>query len=264
MKVLELNLVVEMNRIPANTRNSLIRTLTALAICLVSAITANAQQNRAVIRMVPEPSTRISSHLTVQDRISSRKGSAVLRVPESTGPDQTRGQDFNKQDSKSNDAPSENELKIVLQPDEGGNDVQPRAGQRPAFGPWPEKSIRQISLNIRDDSEAPKDRTSELMIAPRTPWVEFNPTQKVFAWAAPDIKYQPLYFEDVALERYGQTCGHSQTAISALRFSKALVVLPNQMHNNRPRSCDYPLGFCRPGNVAPYTSQRYCSGHRRK
>lgn len=130
-------------------------------------------------------------------------------------------------------------------------------------GQWPLKGIRAISLDIREKGdEAPEDVASGLVNSQAGRWNSFNASPKVFAWAAPNIRYQPLYFEDVALERYGQTKGHCrQAAHSAVHFFTSAVLLPLHMHHERPASCDYPLGFCRPGADVPYTHKRLCYGH---
>ncbi|MEL7499171.1 MAG: hypothetical protein AAFN77_16305 [Planctomycetota bacterium] len=128
---------------------------------------------------------------------------------------------------------------------------------------WPAKTIQQIQIDIREtEQRIPADRSFELsgFGGPAS-----RPTSsKVFAWAAPDIRYQPLYFEDVALERYLQTRPPFQQSVaSGLHFFKSLVLLPHQMRHDHPASCDYPLGFCRPGNQIPYTIQRQYFGRPR-
>jgi len=136
---------------------------------------------------------------------------------------------------------------------------------RPAFGPWPKKGIRGIGIDIRETSvSVPDDVSHQLLGASGSDWTQFRPQQKIFAWAAPDIRYQPLYFEDVALERYGTTAGpYHQSCISAFHFFKDFVFLPHQMRHDFPGSCDHPLGFCRPGNTTPYTIQRHYFGRPR-
>lgn len=73
-------------------------------------------------------------------------------------------------------------------------------------------------------------------------------------WCAPNIRYNPLYFEDVGLERYGYDCGDAvQPGISALHFGVSMAFLPFNVFRQPPWSCTYPLGFCRPGSYAPQT-----------
>jgi hypothetical protein len=46
--------------------------------------------------------------------------------------------------------------------------------------------------------------------------------------------YQPLYFEEVNLERYGRTCGHLQPVASSLRFFATIPMLPYAMTVSHP------------------------------
>lgn len=125
---------------------------------------------------------------------------------------------------------------------------------------WPAKSIREVRIDVRESGgRFPDDRSIEMMSFGGP--VSRPASAKVFAWAAPNIKYQPLYFEEVALERYGQTLPPNQQAVaSGIHFFKSLVTLPHQMRHDAPSSCDYPLGFCRPGNTISYTIQRHYFG----
>jgi hypothetical protein len=135
--------------------------------------------------------------------------------------------------------------------------------ERVAFGPWPAKNINDIRIDIRELSDkAPGDRSSQLIGYSPKQWTEFTPTPKVFAWVAPDIRYQPLFFEDVALERYGQTLPpYRQTVVSAIRMTNSFFLFPNHMRHDPIFSCDYPLGFCRPGDMVDYTLQQQYLGH---
>ncbi|MEM9943028.1 MAG: hypothetical protein AAF939_15805 [Planctomycetota bacterium] len=137
-------------------------------------------------------------------------------------------------------------------------EAQPTPPKRPAFGPWPLKGIREIGLDVRDISDSqPEDRSAQLVESKKTSWTQFAATEKVFAWMAPNIRYQPLYFEDVALERYGQTLpAYRQSVKSGIHFFKSMYLLPHQIRKQHPLSCDSPLGFCRPGNCVDYTIQR--------
>lgn len=124
-------------------------------------------------------------------------------------------------------------------------------------GQWPRKSISAISLDVREKKGGPKGIAGQLMETQKNVWSEFSPEFKIFAWVAPDIRYQPLYFENVALERYGQTSGpRSEYLSSTANFFTSAVLLPYHMRRDAPASCDYPLGFCRPGDVVPCSKQR--------
>jgi hypothetical protein len=75
----------------------------------------------------------------------------------------------------------------------------------------------------------------------------------IFAWKASALCHKPLYFEDVQLERYGQTPSPLfQPLLSAARFYLVLPALPYMMGLEPPCECIYPLGYYRPGSCAPF------------
>lgn len=76
--------------------------------------------------------------------------------------------------------------------------------------------------------------------------------ENVFAWEASNVHYNPLYFEDFALERYGHTypC-FVQPFASVGRFGVQFLGLPYQMAIDPVCKDIYPLGFYRPGECTP-------------
>ncbi len=75
-------------------------------------------------------------------------------------------------------------------------------------------------------------------------------------WAPTELTHQPLYFDDVPLERYGQS--HAplfQPLISGARFFGTLPVLPYKMGLDRPHDRISTLGYYRPGTPAPCVAQ---------
>lgn len=124
---------------------------------------------------------------------------------------------------------------------------------------WPKHSMATISMSLAESGRVPEDRSELLQEFGRIGPV--SDTVKVFGWEAPSIRYQPLYFEDVALERYGQTLpDYRQSIRSAIHFGKAMTGLGFQLQETPSRSCDSPLGFCRPGTCVPQTTQRHFFG----
>ena len=118
---------------------------------------------------------------------------------------------------------------------------------------------RSLRVNIAElNATIPSDQSGEL-IAQSLGKALVVPSEKRFAWAAPDIRYQPLYFENVPHERYGQTpegCEIRQTVLSAAHFFGSAALLPYKLLDQHPQSCDGPLGFCRPGSETPFVWQR--------
>jgi hypothetical protein len=73
-----------------------------------------------------------------------------------------------------------------------------------------------------------------------------------YTWKASGLCHKPLYFEEMALERYGHTWGpFLQPPISAAHFFTSVVLLPYQMGVHPPQECIYDLGYYRYGSCAP-------------
>jgi len=74
-----------------------------------------------------------------------------------------------------------------------------------------------------------------------------------FTWKASALCHKPLYFEEVALERYGHTMGPVLGPVhSGAHFFLNIAFLPYKMGINPPHECQYALGYYRPGNCAPW------------
>ena len=74
----------------------------------------------------------------------------------------------------------------------------------------------------------------------------------MYAWEASNICYNPLYFEDPQLERYGHTYPFFvQPFVSIGRFTVQAIGLPYQMVIDPCYSHVFPLGYYRPGECAP-------------
>lgn len=121
------------------------------------------------------------------------------------------------------------------------------------------RPISEISLDIREsDVRLPRDRSTELQDYVTHDWTLVNSPELAVWWAAPNIRYGQLYFEDVALERYGQTCGpHKQVTASAAHLFCSIWAVPFQMWTAPAGSCDTPLGYCRPGSCTDLQRQRF-------
>jgi len=73
-----------------------------------------------------------------------------------------------------------------------------------------------------------------------------------YHWLASNQYHNPLYFEDVSLERYGHS-HHDlvQPFVSVGKFGTQLIGLPYQMAINPIHRKQYTLGWYRPGDWAP-------------
>lgn len=97
--------------------------------------------------------------------------------------------------------------------------------------------------------EETEDYVAELS---ETPYEGREIPESLFMWEASNLYHNPLYFQDVQLERYGHT-HHDllQPFASAGLFSAQLIGLPYQMAIDPIHECKYPLGWYRPGEYAP-------------
>ena len=73
-----------------------------------------------------------------------------------------------------------------------------------------------------------------------------------FQWTASNLMYNPLYFQDVGLERYGHD-HHPliQPAMSVGLFMGQFLALPYQLAMHPVCDEEYPLGYYRPGEPTP-------------
>jgi|GEM_PF-704513 hypothetical protein len=72
------------------------------------------------------------------------------------------------------------------------------------------------------------------------------------SWTASAICQQPLFFEDVTLERYGYTAGpFLQPFRSGAHFFTNIAIMPYRAGIHPINECIYTLGYFRPGTPAP-------------
>jgi hypothetical protein len=79
-------------------------------------------------------------------------------------------------------------------------------------------------------------------------------TETTMTFKASGSCHKPLYFEEPQLERYGHEWGPVvQPVISTANFVKNAAFLPYKMGIHPMNECQYPLGYYRPGECAPWT-----------
>ncbi len=73
-------------------------------------------------------------------------------------------------------------------------------------------------------------------------WTDSNPPVPMYPFA-----YNPIYIEDMNLERCGLSCGCCvQPVVSGLHFFGSIALLPYKVLVSPPCSCVYPPGECPP------------------
>jgi hypothetical protein len=126
----------------------------------------------------------------------------------------------------------------------------------------PQTPADQLGTNIEPPAgELPIDCTAEALrrdAADRGQFFglrDWEPT--LFHWAASELCHEPLYFEELMLERYGHSmCCPLQPVISSAHFFATLPVLPYKMGLDPAHCAFYDLGFERPGSCAPNLAPR--------
>lgn len=77
-----------------------------------------------------------------------------------------------------------------------------------------------------------------------------------WSWEPTALCYNPLWFQDINLERYGWHYGCAQTIVSSVKFAADTALLPYKLIAECPCDCVYTLGYDRPGNCVPYRCYR--------
>lgn len=88
-------------------------------------------------------------------------------------------------------------------------------------------------------------------------------TLQTVTWRSPNFAHRPLYFQETNLERYGNRTGKWQTVRSGAHFFKTVALLPYNVAANPPKTCEYAMGYYRPGNCNPAHRDNYCMDRRR-
>jgi hypothetical protein len=94
-----------------------------------------------------------------------------------------------------------------------------------------EKPLGEIEFTNSTESEKTPSSEASKVLAAEAP-IYVTPFARTLA--APNrypiaAMHNPLYFEDIGLERYGHTFGCTQTAVSAARFLAQTAILPYQV-----------------------------------
>jgi len=114
------------------------------------------------------------------------------------------------------------------------------------------RDLKQINELGTDITATRGDFPTECALA-NDPFMPRAWAPTTFTWKASGLCHKPLYFEDVALERYGHSWGpYLQPILSGAHFFITFPILPYKMGLYPPCECMYTLGYYRPGNCAPY------------
>ncbi len=125
-------------------------------------------------------------------------------------------------------------------------DEQPPPGDRPTD---------QIQATLRVSGEVPASAAQQYFSTQTTAgaWSGRGWSPSSYQWEASALYHQPLYFEDVPLERYGHSLRPPfQPLLSGAKFFATLPFLTYKMVLEPPNEPIYALGYYRPGSPAPW------------
>ena len=127
-----------------------------------------------------------------------------------------------------------------------GNVEQPPPENRP---------IDQLQTNVRVTGEVPPSAALQYFsnTAELGTWSGRGWSQSCYQWEASALCHQPLYFEDVPLERYGHALPPPfQPLLSGAKFFATIPFMSYKMVLEPPNERVYALGYYRPGSPAPW------------
>lgn len=117
------------------------------------------------------------------------------------------------------------------------------------------RRIDQVPLSIKPPGgEMPQDLATEAFAeaAKTAPGRECENRPFIACAYTPwTLCFRPLYFEEINLERYGETARLVQPAVSGAHFFSRVALLPYEMTIRPPRSCVCSNGFSQIGDAPP-------------
>ncbi len=208
--------------------------------------------------------------LTAGQRETLHAGRAAARAPIAAADFAVVNEDFTAPFDPFPDTPGEVHLASAqIQPLPESAALGPSLEERkiteilphPDYEPDPVLARENPYLNLCPKPEHAADSPDATRRTPACPplvKLEVDPylgrqfAETIFTWDAPDLWYNPLYFEDAPLERYGHTLPCCvQPFASVGKFGVQLLGLPYQMSIDPLCSRRYTLGWYRPGEWAP-------------
>lgn len=144
-------------------------------------------------------------------------------------------------------------------------------GQEPPMPPEPQfdpcetvtdgsafKPLSAIKSMLPDDGKRLPQDCSTKHFTQQLPGTESRFHRDVaFHWQPTDFFHMPAYFDDVPLERYGQSRWPClQPAVSGAKFLLQVPAVPYKIGVNRPHECITTLGHRPPGDCVPCIRQR--------
>jgi len=114
------------------------------------------------------------------------------------------------------------------------------------------KPLSEITLKVTPQGSAPPDCYARDTSSEEIWSYPASDSVYQYHWQAASLVHNPLYFEDIPLERYGHIYGPLlQPLVSGAHFWGSALTLPYRMGVDPPQNLKYTLGYHRPGSWAP-------------
>jgi hypothetical protein len=123
------------------------------------------------------------------------------------------------------------------------------------------KPLNQINMRARPaEGRMPIDCSTQLFYSPTGQGGCAVPSRNwaisEYNWVPSNLSAQPAYWDDVPLERYGQSiCPAAQPGISGAKFFLTFPIIPYKIGVDRTHDLIYTLGYYRPGSPMPAVRQ---------
>ncbi len=120
------------------------------------------------------------------------------------------------------------------------------------------KAIDDIPLSTKpSEGPLPVDHSGKLFSGKTDAYAERAWPMLEVNWEASELVFQPPYWEDTPLERYGQTrFPRMQPVVSGAHFFGTFAIVPYKIGIDRTHDRISALGYYRPGSPAPCLRQR--------
>jgi len=151
-------------------------------------------------------------------------------------------------------APSPSDQQYDYQPYTTASDCRSeKADCADALAKLKSNTLDNIDLSIAVNGVEGQDFPCECAFGVGETFQGRNWSCVTYNWKASGLCHKPLYFEQVAVERYGHSAPTLvQDVLCGAHFFASIPALPYMMGLCPPDECQYSLGYYRPGNCAPY------------
>ncbi len=206
----------------------------------------------------PQPSAKAGRARVARASFQNETGRVLKPMPDIEAPRDTGGIAIRPFRKINDIIPYDN---YEPDPELAGQDRCNNLCPRPKGGDCPDCSETDSEGNTTEGVQCPEcpweQDLRRIGRKPGEPDIAFVPRDFAhihYCWEPTNLYHNPIYFEDVPLERYGHTRHFIlvQPFFSVAKFAVQLVGLPYQLSLFPMWDRQYSLGYYRPGEYVPY------------